>query len=102
MKVKNINGTSQSTCKCGSWLKHWENFSGQSLPKWCSEAKCIQKPEVGAHVQKDDITDQDWYIVPLCSTHNNKKGESIDIINSVTLASANVSKTCGKQSTVTL
>ena len=30
MKVKNLNGTSQRTCKCGSWLKHWEKFSGRS------------------------------------------------------------------------
>jgi len=31
MKIKNINGTSQTTCACGSWLKHWEKFSGQTV-----------------------------------------------------------------------
>ena len=97
MKVKNINGTSENTCKCGSWLDHWKKFSGQSLPSYCPEAKCIQEPEVGAHVQKDSSTDKSWYIVPLCSTHNAKTGESLEISDSISLASANVSETCGKQ-----
>ncbi len=26
MKIKNINGTSDNTCTCGSWLKHWEKL----------------------------------------------------------------------------
>ena len=24
---KNISGTSQNNCNCGSWLEHWEKFS---------------------------------------------------------------------------
>jgi hypothetical protein len=96
MKVNNINGTSQNTCKCDSWLNHWKNFSGQVLPKWCSEEKCIQKPEVGAHVQKDSFTDSNWYIVPFCYTHNGETGKSLEIVGSVKLVSANVSETCGK------
>lgn len=95
MKVRNINGTSQSTCKCGSWLKHWLNFSGQTLPDYCSEVNCYNEPEEGAHVQKDSPTDKRWYIVPLCKTHNAKKGETITIIDSIELVSANVSETCG-------
>lgn len=97
MKVKNINGTTQNTCKCGSWLAHWENFSGQSLPTYCPEASCLNKPEVGAHVQKDDPNDQSWYIVPLCREHNAQTGGTLTIINGVALVSANVAKTCGRQ-----
>ena len=96
MKVKNINGTSDNTCKCGSWLDHWKRFSGQSVPTYCPEEKCTQKPEVGAHVQKDSSTDDSWYIIPLCKTHNGETGKSLTVSDSVTLASANVSKTCGK------
>ncbi len=96
MKVNNINGTSQNTCKCGSWLEHWKKFSGQSLPALCPEMKCYEKPEVGAHVQKDTSTDTNWYIVPFCKTHNGKKGESLDISGNIILVSANVSETCGK------
>jgi len=96
MKVKNINGTSAKTCKCGSWLNHWKNFNGQSLPNYCPEVKCTKKPEVGAHVQKDSATDSNWYIIPLCQTHNAKTGESLEISDSIKLVSANVSETCGK------
>ena len=95
MKVKNINGTSAKTCKCGSWIDHWRSFSGQSLPAYCPEAKCLQKPEVGAHVQKDSASDSSWYIVPLCRAHNAETGKSLDISDNVKLVSANVSETCG-------
>ena len=96
MKVKNINGTSTITCKCGSWLDHWKNFSGQLLSSFCSEVTCMQRAEVGAHVQKDSATDKSWYIVPLCKVHNAKTGDSIYIIDDIKLVSANVSETCGK------
>jgi len=96
MKVRNINGTSDKTCKCGSWFDHWKKFSGQSVPIYCPESKCVKKPEVGAHVQKDSITDSNWYIVPLCNVHNAETDKSLDISDSVKLVSANVSETCGK------
>jgi hypothetical protein len=98
MKVTNINGTSDNTtCKCDSWLKHWENFSGQKLPAYCAEKSCLNKPEHGAHVQKESSTDNSWYIVPLCAKCNGKHGETIEISDSIKLVSANVSLTCGKK-----
>jgi hypothetical protein len=96
MKVNNINGTSGKTCKCGSWLNHWKNFSGQSLPSYCPEVKCMQKTEVGAHAQKDSSTDTNWYIIPLCKTHNAETGKSLYIMDRMKLVSANVSQTCSK------
>lgn len=96
MKIKNINGTSDNTCKCGSWLDHWKKFSSQSLPTYCPEEKCTQKPEVGAHVQKDSSTDSRWYIIPLCKTHNGKTGETLNVSDIVKFVSANVKETCGK------
>ena len=96
MKVTNINGTSDNICKCGSWLSHWKNFSGQSLPSYCPESSCTQAPEVGAHVQKDSTTDMSWYIIPLCKKHNGETGKSITVSDSIKLVSANVSNTCGK------
>ena len=95
MKVNNINGTSQNTCKCGSWLNHWTKFSGQSLPTYCPEQTCTRKPEVGAHVQKDGSTDNSWYIIPLCQKHNAETGMSLTVSDSIALVSANVSRTCG-------
>jgi hypothetical protein len=95
VKIKNINGTSDNTCKCGSWLDHWKKYTGQAVPTHCPESKCTQKPEVGAHVQKDSASDDAWYIIPLCKTHNAEKGKSLTVSDNVALASANVSKTCG-------
>ena len=96
MRVSNINGISDSACTCGSWLDHWEKFSGQSLTTFCPQVTCVQKPAVGAHVQKDASGDSGWYIVPLCKAHNGKKGQTLDISDNVILVSANVSETCGK------
>jgi len=96
MKVTNINGTSENTCKCGSWLEHWRKFSKQSLPSYCPEKACIKKPEVGAHVQKDGSTDKNWYIIPLCKDHNGERGKTLEVSDSIALVSANVSETCGK------
>ena len=97
MKVKNINGTSDSTCKCASWLDHWKKFSSQTLPAYCAEKACRGKPEVGAHVQKDSSSDNSWYIVPLCKEHNGQTGKSLEIGDTIKLAPANVSSTCGKK-----
>lgn len=97
MKVNNVNGTTDSTCRCGSWLEHWKKFRGGMLPTSCSERTCTKNPEVGAHVQKDSASDKGWYIVPLCKDHNGQTGKSLDIMDSTTLVSASVSQTCGKQ-----
>jgi hypothetical protein len=73
------------------------NFSGQGLPTYCPEKTCTQKPEVGAHVQKDGSYDSAWYIVPLCKIHNAETGKSLEVSDSMTLVSANVNETCGKE-----
>lgn len=96
MKVNNINGTSYTTCKCGSWLDHWKNFSRQVVPNYCPTYGCIERPEVGAHVQKENSSDRSWYIVPLCKKCNAKTGGSLEIDNNISLVSANVSLTCGR------
>jgi hypothetical protein len=96
MKIKNINGTSQTTCACGSWLKHWEKFSGQSTA-YCqvSSPNCMNKDLVGAHVQKSDSSDEKWYIYPLCSAHNQSTGV-LEVSDSYKLVSANKKETCEK------
>lgn len=97
MKIKNINGTSDNSCICGSWLSHWCNFSGQRLPKTCPVKGCQNTDLVGAHVQKGGhSTDQNWYICPLCKAHNNKTNTELDVLDDIILVSANKSKTCEK------
>jgi hypothetical protein len=96
MRVINLNGTSDNVCRCGSWLNHWKNFSGQSLPNRCSVMNCNNNLEVGAHVQKDGSYDKNWYIVPICQDCNAKTYSSLEISDYITLVSANKSETCDK------
>ena len=96
MKVNNINGTGDNACKCGSWLSHWKNHSWQALADYCAEKNCINRPTIGAHVQKDDVADANWYIIPFCDLHNRVTGKSLEIIDSTKLVPANVQETCGK------
>lgn len=96
MKLKNINGTSDNSCKCASWLAHWKKYSPLT-PVYCPVEGCWGVVEVGAHVQKHEGNDSAWYIVPLCKTHNAEKGKSITVSDSIKLVSANVSQTCGKK-----
>lgn len=94
MKVKNINGTMARECACGSWLDHWQTFSRLSLT-FCPVDDCTNLSDVGAHVQKDDPTDDGWYVVPLCSAHNAQVGASVVIAYWIKLVSADVAETCG-------
>ena len=95
MKLKNINGTSDNTCKCNSWLEHWKKFSGQAA-EYCPAKDCLKKDLVGAHVQRGGgSADQNWYIYPLCNAHNQHTGE-LEVSDAFRLVSANVKETCGK------
>jgi hypothetical protein len=94
MKVRNINGTSDSPhCPCGNWLKHWKKYTGIDNPA-CAEAFCHEKVEVGAHVQKTD-GDHSWYIVPLCKPHNNLRGQELEIPDYFPLVPATARDKCG-------
>ncbi len=94
MKVTNIEGTSGKDCKCcGTWLKHWSNGSGLTLPIHCSVENCSNKCEVGAHVQKVDPTDRSTYIVPLCKRHNSETEKSLEV-GSTRLVSDKESDNC--------
>ena len=96
MKIRNINGTSDTKCKCGSWICHWENYSKQATPKYCPAEGCLNKVSDGAHVQKGgNSTDQKWYIFPLCHEHNMHKGE-LEVSDVYKLVSANKTETCDK------
>lgn len=94
MQVTNINGTSDNTCRCGSWLAHWRTFSRQELPALCAEIRCIETPEVGAHVQKAGSSE--WFIIPFCKSHNALQEQALTVVDWVPLVSANVSQTCGR------
>lgn len=96
MKVKNINGRRQNSCKCGTWLDHWVKICGGPLPQHCAATACMRAPQLGAHVQKASATDSGWYIIPLCVTHS-IRASSLEIADATPMVSAHVNETCAKQ-----
>ena len=78
MRVKNINGTSQTVCNCGSWLQHWRNFSNQQATI-CRALGCGRNDLVGAHVQKD-------------VSYDNYKDKVIDLLRRVCTVSVETMK----------
>jgi hypothetical protein len=93
MKARNINGTSDKDCVCGSWLKHWENLSSKAATS-CSASSCSRIDLVGAHVQKEGTKDNSWFIIPLCTLHNGQHGKVVDVKAGTTFVSANKNETC--------
>lgn len=94
-KVRNINGRSYVNCKCGSWLNHWERFSGQKT-SFCIVTDCLETELVGAHVQRDTLYDKNSYVIPLCKMHNKSKSV-LEISDIYVLVPANKKKTCEKE-----
>jgi hypothetical protein len=99
VKLKNINGNGTMACRCGSWLEHWLDFGGGSVPRFCPEATCIEAPALGVPVQKEDSADQEWYVIPLCKTHAAESGKSLVVHNNIKLVLAAVIETCGRRRT---
>lgn len=73
MKIKNLNGTSDNKIPAGysSWIDFWEKKSGKKAGE-CGRRGCHKKATDGAHVQKADSDNRNWYIVPLCHECNMK------------------------------
>lgn len=73
MYVKNVIGSSKFPKPRGynSWLDYWKAKTGES-PHYCSADNCWRTDLVGAHVQKAYSYDQSWYIVPLCTSCNQR------------------------------
>ncbi len=73
MRVKNVNGSGRFSAPAGyrSWVEYWAKKTG-SKSFFCSASNCFSSNLVGAHVQKANSTDNRWYIIPLCSSCNQR------------------------------
>ena len=91
--IKVIENPPEQKCRCGSWFNHWQKFT-QSKIRMCVEIGCNETYIEGAHVQLAESEDTTIYIVPLCSKHRKSK-ETLSIIDSCKLVSADINKTCG-------
>ena len=56
---------------------------------------CRERAEVATFVQRSDLKDSNWYIVPLCKTHSRLQG-TLEISSFMPLVSADVGETCDK------
>jgi len=78
--VRNITGREPDPpkCGCGTWIRHWEKNSKQSVKKCCALA-CFSKATDGGHVQRKDIKENSWFIIPLCHDCNVQFGKEFDV-----------------------
>ena len=96
--VRNASGTGERECSCGSWIKHWENFSGIKV-RTCRRKGCSGNDLDGAHVKLWNGDNNKEYIVPLCCGCNQiAVGEKIELKEGTLLVRANKSETCEKAS----
>lgn len=93
VKVKNQNSLSDHTCNCGSWLKHWEKYSGMKAVQCAAKGNMHIGDLVGAHVKKDP-DELNCYIIPLCKLHAMQAGE-FEVSGSTVFVSAKKNETCG-------
>jgi len=96
MTIININCASPQACNCPDWLQHWRNFSTLPMPVHCPGLSCRERAEVASFVQRADLQDTNWYIVPLCQRHSRSE-VSLEISSFTPLISAKVSETCGRE-----
>lgn len=96
MLVKNVRGTGDRHCSCGSWLMHWERFAGVRAI-YCGVQRCTSPAQLGAHIVKDGDADKAEYIVPMCQFHNSQDGEPLALSSHVVMIQANVAKTCAAE-----
>jgi hypothetical protein len=95
VRVQVVGGSPQSVCACGSWLIHWQQHSGCSVPGHCPEFNCMNRAEVGALVEKEGAADGKRYVVPLCSACASRTGEAIAVSDAIRLVPADSGENCG-------
>lgn len=92
---KNKKGTSnRTTCRCGSWKAHWENYSGSRIwPNSCCVYGCNKPATDGGHVMNYYMSGE--WILPMCGAHNNPNNNYLFMVKFGSyIASANRSETC--------
>lgn len=76
-RVYNVDGSSIDR-RASSWVKFWEWFFEQANNATCVRDCFIASPPravkriVGGHLELE-VDDGNWYMLPICSAHNNKQ-----------------------------
>ena len=96
IEVQHIKGSSRlPKCKCGSWIKHWEKFSGKTRDK-CSVVGCTEDAMKGAHIEFVDGNISRWYIMPVCESHNPPTNEEVTVKSNTVFVPVRKDLTCEK------
>jgi len=87
MLVHNLNDTSDNSCRCGTWIRHWENYRNKHAVNCVACHK--HTTTIGAHVQKTYSNDQRSFIVPLCYSCN-KNTDDFDVPDDALIPAMNL------------
>src|ERR1700688_3765643 len=87
---------SGSNCSCVSALDHRNKFRAQPAAFLCPATMCVDRTEVGAHVQKEGDGGTTTYIIPVCKNHASQIGQTITVNDYIPLVSTDVAETCAK------
>lgn len=97
--MKNLSGTAERNCKCGSWLEHWKKFAGVAATPKCHVQACEATAEVGAHVALPNMRAEELrklhFIAPMCKMHNGSAGAEFKSKVDAVFVSADKAITCG-------
>lgn|ERR1035438_3639052 len=112
MVVKNLNGSPQTVCGCGSWLNHWRRYGKPSAAfaqrQRCAVVVCDHPIELGVPVQKEVLDgvrvlgmrgDASWYVLPLCLACSQKPESALMVDDGCGLAPTSLQETCGMAGT---
>jgi len=100
MKVRNLQEEPHPpTCACNSWLEHWEKNSVKKAGI-CSALNCSKNTEVGGHVQKRNVNDDSWYIIPICKSCNGKLGQEYEVKTDTIFIPIKGTNQCRKESLI--
>lgn len=88
---KNKPKTGELECyTCGTWIRHWENFSGKDRPSKCSIVGCNNDVADGAHVFNKDLLGT--WIVPTCHECNVGRKETFSLKTNTILVNPHMHK----------
>jgi len=88
MRVEILKSSAMKKCAKGTWFEYWEGHSSKKALK-CSVIGCPTASETGAQVIKPSMGNV-TFIVPMCSSHAGKNGETMDVMESTSFVLANL------------
>ena len=90
---QNKSKTKDLKCsRCESWIRHWENCSGNDRPKVCSIKGCTNPVTDGSHVINPEV--RGVWIAPTCHQCNTDFEAVFELNKNVLLVNANTEYSC--------